>query len=70
VIRALAQQRTACIIWDPFNYGLDASKPAAQAYYVLLVGVGFFNRVHGQLGGAPNGVELAPVLKIEWLSSS
>jgi hypothetical protein len=36
---------------------------------VRITGVGFFNRVHGQIGVAPNGIELAPVLSIEWLSS-
>lgn len=30
-----------------------------------LTGVVFFDRVHGQVGGAPNGVELHPVLKVE-----
>lgn len=29
---------------------------------VTLVGVGFFDRLHGQTGVAPNGVELHPVL--------
>jgi len=33
-------------------------------------GVGFFNSVHGQWGVSPNGLELAPVLSIEWLSNS
>ena len=37
---------------------------------VRLTGVGFFNRLHGQLGMAPNGVELTPVLSIEWLPQS
>lgn len=33
-----------------------------------ITGVGFFDRVHNQLGVCPfNGIELHPVLKIEWL---
>ena len=37
---------------------------------VRITGVGFFNSIHGQWGVAPNGLELSPVLDIEWLSSS
>jgi hypothetical protein len=33
-----------------------------------ITGVGFFDRVHGQAGvSQANGVELHPILKIEWL---
>jgi hypothetical protein len=32
---------------------------------VRVTGVVFFDRVHGQIGVAPNGVELHPVLDIE-----
>lgn len=33
-----------------------------------ITGVGFFDKVHGQTGVSPlNGIELHPVLKIEWL---
>jgi hypothetical protein len=32
-----------------------------------VVGVGFFNSLHGQTGVAPNAVELHPILSIEWL---
>ena len=32
---------------------------------LLVTGVGFFDFLHGQTGGAPNGIELHPVLKIE-----
>lgn len=34
---------------------------------VRITGIGFFNHVHGQSGVAPNGIELTPVLSIEWL---
>jgi hypothetical protein len=33
------------------------------------VGVGFFDRIHGQTGGASNGLELHPVLGIEFIES-
>ncbi len=32
-----------------------------------LIGVGFFDRLHGQMGVAPNGIELHPVLSVEWV---
>ena len=33
-----------------------------------ITGVGFFDRVHGQMGvSQSNGIELHPILKIEWL---
>jgi hypothetical protein len=41
-----------------------------RAPRVKVVGVGFFDRVHGQRGGAPNGIELHPVLSIERLTES
>ena len=34
------------------------------SYTVSLVGVGFFDEIHGQTGVAPNGIELHPVLRI------
>lgn len=37
---------------------------------VVVTGVGFFDFSHGQTGGAPNGIELHPVLKIEVESDS
>ncbi len=41
-----------------------------QASSVSVVGVGFFDFLHGQTGAAPNGIELHPVLKIEPESDS
>ena len=35
---------------------------------VRIAGIGFFNQLHGQHGAAPNGIELSPVLTIDWLS--
>ena len=37
---------------------------------VVVTGVGFFDFLHGQTGAAPNGIELHPVLKIEFESDS
>src|ERR1700704_3946777 len=31
---------------------------------VTVTGVGFFDRIHGQEGGAPNGIELHPLLHV------
>ena len=54
---------------EPF--ALDAM-PTFQAKVkptrARITGVGFFDRAHGQTGGSPlNGIELHPILKIEWL---
>lgn len=34
---------------------------------VRITGVGFFDKIHGQKGVAPNGIEIHPILKIEFL---
>ena len=33
---------------------------------VTVTGVGFFDRIHGQEGVAPNGIELHPLLSIDF----
>ena len=33
---------------------------------VTVTGIGFFDRIHGQTGVAPNGIELHPVLSIDF----
>jgi len=38
----------------------------AHPIRVRVTGVGFFDRIHGQAGVAPNGIELHPVLRIEF----
>jgi len=35
---------------------------------VNITGIGFFDVIHGQTGVAPNGIELHPVLNIDWVS--
>jgi hypothetical protein len=37
----------------------------AHVSRLLLTGVIFFDKLHGQTGGAPSGVELHPILKVE-----
>jgi hypothetical protein len=32
---------------------------------VEIIGIAFFDKLHGQAGGAPNGIELHPVLSLE-----
>jgi hypothetical protein len=44
---------------EPFAMAVDPTP-------VKVTGVGFFDRVHGQNGVAPNGVELHPLLNIEF----
>ncbi|HEX9929303.1 MAG TPA: hypothetical protein VGB02_12265 [Pyrinomonadaceae bacterium] len=34
---------------------------------VRITGIGFFDRVHGAEGASPNGIELHPIIKIEFL---
>jgi hypothetical protein len=45
-----------------------AFKTQVPATRARVTGVGFFDNVHGQMGvSQPNGIELHPMLKIEWL---
>jgi hypothetical protein len=46
---------------------MPAFKTAVPATPARITGVGFFDRMHGQTGVAPNVIELHPVLKIEWM---
>lgn len=49
---------------------LDSGRSFATALDptpVRITGVGFFDRVHGQNGVAPNGIELHPLLDIEFI---
>jgi hypothetical protein len=51
---------------SPINPGSNAAAFPRQrtSVPVSVTGVGFFDVVHGQMGMAPNGLELHPVLKI------
>jgi len=44
---------------------LNSPQSEAQPL-VRVTGVGFFDYVHGQSGVAPNGIELHPVLDVEF----
>ena len=45
----------------PFKTQLPATK-------ARVTGVGFFDKVHGQMGvSQSNGIEIHPILKIEWV---
>lgn len=44
--------------------GLAAGQVLKPNLAVTVTGVGFFDRIHGQTGVAPNGVELHPILSI------
>ena len=62
-------------IADVHNHVRDRLAPGkARTRYadlhVRITGVGYFNRVTGRTGEAPNGIELSPVLSLEWLSDS
>jgi hypothetical protein len=47
--------------------GVRRPNPRDLPIRVRVIGVGFFDRAHGQIGRAPNGFELHPVLSIEFL---
>ncbi len=48
---------------------IEEARPTAEAAQigqtVTVTGVGFFDRLHGQSGVAPNGIELHPILSIK-----
>jgi hypothetical protein len=39
----------------------------ARSFHIRLTGVAFFDYAHGQIGLAPNGIELHPILAVEFL---
>ena len=50
------------------NQPLATFKTALTPTRARITGVGFFDLVHGQMGVSHlNGIELHPILKIEWL---
>lgn len=50
--------------YAPGDYWQTANVP------VVITGVGFFDTLHGQTGVAPNGIELHPVLDIQFTGAS
>lgn len=66
---------------SPFRTAITAARSLAEAHLpvqapgaihttslpVTVTGVGFFDRLHGQTGCAPNGIELHPVIALTFL---
>jgi hypothetical protein len=67
---------------SPFLAGVTAARQKFDNNYIAtgtfthvsvpvqIQGVGFFDFLHGQTGVAPNGIELHPVVKIDFTSTS
>jgi hypothetical protein len=63
---------------SPFRPSISLARANFDSHYVvsssfqsvnvrvIVTGIGFFDRLHGQTGVAPNGVELHPVLSIDF----
>lgn len=63
---------------SPFRSQISQARAKFDAHYapgpnfqtvsvaVTVTGIGFFDRLHGQTGVAPNGIELHPVLNIDF----
>jgi hypothetical protein len=63
-----AQQNPPSSFMTPEQGAGPAFKTKIPPTHARITGVGFFDRVHGQMGvSQSNGIELHPVLKIEWL---
>lgn len=70
--------RCSCVPGSsPFHEATCAARAAFEKHFnkvksgrpesrVVISGVGFFDFIHGQTGHAPNGIELHPVLSIEF----
>src|SRR5215467_3916772 len=43
-----------------------SSLPATPGVPVTITGVGFFDTIHNVIGQAPNGIELHPIVEIDW----
>ena len=66
---------------SPFKAGIVAARQAfdgtftvdramkATAQKARITGVGFFDKAHGQIGLAPNGIELHPVVDIQFVAN-
>ena len=58
----LTQIATSRAVWQAAHSNSTSYVPVHQQ--VTITGVGFFDKLHGQRGVAPNGIELHPVLLI------
>ena len=70
LMQPMAMERLPVSFRTPLEEALEMPtfeakvKPTAAR----ITGVGFFDRIHGATGASPlNGIELHPILKIEWL---
>lgn len=65
---------------SPFKAGIVASRQAFDAVFTVdrvmkataqkarITGIGFFDKAHGQIGLAPNAIELHPVIDIQFVA--
>ena len=63
---------------SPFRAQIAQARSEFDAHYtatptlhhvnvpVIVTGIGFFDRIHGQTGVAPNGIELHPVVRMDF----
>jgi hypothetical protein len=50
---------------DKFFGSPITAKQTPNSVYATVTGVGFFDKIHGQTGVAPNGIELHPILHVD-----
>jgi hypothetical protein len=62
-----AELRSVMRAGEDFETGMPTFKTKVKPTDARVTGVGFFDRVHGQTGVSPFGIELHPILNIEWL---
>jgi hypothetical protein len=60
-----ARQEFEALMGKRLPNGERRFKRLKKPLTVRVTGVAFFDKIHGQRGGAPNGIELHPVLRIE-----
>ena len=50
---------------NKFFGGAITGKQTPSSVYATVTGVAFFDKIHGQTGVAPNGIELHPILHVD-----
>ena len=67
-VRSMSLPSSFAFAREDFDTGMPTFKTKVKPTDARVTGVGFFDRVHNQTGVAlNNGVEIHPILKIEWL---
>src|SRR3954447_12090996 len=67
-IRSLPMPASFAFSREDLDTGLPTFKTQVKPTDARITGVGFFDRVHGQMGVSQfKGIELHPILRIEWL---